>query len=415
MCSFRTPLTRHLDAPQQAAKNSSNRALLALKRRASSLRTMKQLTYVGKGRLEWWDAPRPVLLAPTDALVRPFAVARCDIETAFFRHNLSPLLRLGVASHLLSPRLLDDFGARPLSGPMGVGHECVAQITEIGSEVSARRVGDVVVVPYQISCGACQLCNRGRTAQCVTERPSPISAFGGFADPNQAWGGMLSDSLRVPFADHMLVPLPPVLDPASYASSSDNMVDGYRAVAPHLKELPGAPVFVVGGRARSIGLYAVAAAVALGSEQVVYVDWDEERLRTAELLGATPLPGPFKKLSTSSKVLERFPISVEASGKSSGLSLAMKALSVCGTCTVVALHWAKTSKLPLWDMYARNLNLQTGLVDARSHLPELLQLASTGKLDARSVVTTVASWSDAPDALVAKSTKVVIERPQLAL
>jgi alcohol dehydrogenase len=56
-------------------------------------------------------------------------------KTAFFRHGLSPLLRLGVATHLLSPGILDNFGSRPLAGPFAVGHECVAQVIEIGEAV----------------------------------------------------------------------------------------------------------------------------------------------------------------------------------------------------------------------------------------------------------------------------------------
>lgn len=64
-------------------------------------------------------------------------------------------------------------------------------------------------------------------------------------------------------------------------------------------------------------------------------------------------------------------------------------------------------------MYARNLTLQTGMVDARMMIPELLELGKTGKLDARSVVSTAASWRDAPEALLEGATKVVIERPRL--
>jgi alcohol dehydrogenase len=376
---------------------------------------MRELTYLGKGKLRWRDAEPPSLRDPQDALVRPFAVARCDLETAFFRHGLSPLLRLGVASHLLSPRLLDDLGKRPLAGPFAVGHECIAQVIEVGEDVRVRRVGDVVVVPYQISCGHCGLCSRGHTAHCETDRPSPISAFGGFADPNGAWGGMLSDALRVPFADHLLVPLPAGLDPISYASASDNIVDGYRSVAPGLKELPGAPVLVVGGRARSVGLYAVAVALALGSEQVVYVDQNKSRLAVAEKLGARVVERKPKALLKDELLKERFPLSVEASGTASGLNLALSALSVCGTCSIVALHWRKGTPLPLWDMYARNINVTTGLVDARTVLPQVLALAQTGRFNPRSVVSRVASWADAPDALLEASTKVIIERPQLLI
>ena len=83
--------------------------------------------------------------------------------------------------------------------------------------------------------------------------------------------------LDIPYADAMLVALPADLDPVRVASVSDNVPDGWRAVAPELEHRPGAPVLVVGG-AGDVALYGVAVAVALESEQVDYVDTDEQRL-----------------------------------------------------------------------------------------------------------------------------------------
>src|SRR5438874_1131425 len=81
-------------------------------------------------------------------------------------------------------------------------------------------------------------------------------------------------------ADAMLVPLPDGVDAAAVASVSDNVPDGWRAVAPQLQERPGAPVLIVGGGG-DVALYAAAVAVAAGSAQVDYVDTDERRLRVA--------------------------------------------------------------------------------------------------------------------------------------
>ena len=68
----------------------------------------------------------------------------------------------------------------------------------------------------------------------------------------------MSDLLRVPHADAMLVAVPAGLDPVQIASASDNIPDAFRTVAPHLRAKPDASVLVVGGSARSIGLYAAA-------------------------------------------------------------------------------------------------------------------------------------------------------------
>ena len=84
----------------------------------------------------------------------------------------------------------------------------------------------------------------------------------------------------------MLVPVPDGVNPLSLASASDNLPDAWRAVGPWLAKRPGTPVLIVGGGARSIGLYAAGMAVALSAARVDYVDHDPERLAIAESLGA---------------------------------------------------------------------------------------------------------------------------------
>src|SRR5439155_275358 len=76
------------------------------------------------------------------------------------------------------------------------------------------------------------------------------------------YGGMLSDLVRVPYAEPMLAPVAPDLDSVALASVSDNVLDGYRAVAPHLAQLPGAEVLIVSHGLKSVPLYAAQTAVA---------------------------------------------------------------------------------------------------------------------------------------------------------
>ena len=94
-------------------------------------------------------------------------------------------------------------------GPFPFGHECVAEVTEVGDAVSAVAPGDVVGVPFQISCGECEGCRRGRTGDC--ERVERMAMYGLPMGTN--YGGFLSDSARVPFADAMLVPVPDDIEP----------------------------------------------------------------------------------------------------------------------------------------------------------------------------------------------------------
>jgi alcohol dehydrogenase len=214
---------------------------------------MQQLTYVKKRVLEWRDVPEPTLHSPQEAIVRPFVAARCDTDVVPLYYNAATPMKLGLAIHYLDPLVRDVLGSDPFRGPYPFGHECVAQVVECGGDVKNVRRGDGVIVPWAISCGRCFNCEHDLTSKCTNVGDTLFSAYG-FGSAMGPWGDAVSDKLRVPYADAMLVAVPAGVDPVAIASASDNMPDGWRTVAPHLQRYPGAPVLVVGGLARSIGL-----------------------------------------------------------------------------------------------------------------------------------------------------------------
>ena len=259
---------------------------------------MRQLTLDGEGRIGWHDVPEPELRGDGEALVRPLAVATCDMDLMIARAE------------------------SPFPPPIALGHEGVAEVVEVGSAVRSVRVGDRVVVPFQISCGTCERCRRGGTDAC--QSVAPMSMYG-FGAAGGAWGGLLSDLVRVPFADAMLVRVPDGLEPTAVASASDNIPDGWRLVAPFLAERPGADVLVLGGGTRSIALYAVGIAVALGAGRVDYVDDDTGRLGVASDLGANVLERDPEK--------HAYGIVGDGSSSPAGLQLALDATEPGGHCT----------------------------------------------------------------------------------
>jgi alcohol dehydrogenase len=201
----------------------------------------------------------------------------------------------------------------------------------------------------------------------------------------------------------MLVRLPAGADLVGLASAGDNMANGYRAVAPYLANHPGAPVLVRGGRSASIGLYAVFFAVALGSEKVVYWDDDRERLGLAQALSATVTEGPVT-------TRERFAIGVNASGTAKGLCDTLGALAPAGVCTTTFPYDAAKVELPLLEMFAKGLTLVTGGENSAVHLEAMLTLIAERQLDPGGVVTRVAVWDDAAEALLEPTPKLVITR-----
>ena len=122
---------------------------------------MRQLTYLKKNTLKWWDVADPVLQLPTDVIVRPLAAARCDGDKVFLFHDVTRAIKLGMALHYLDPVNRDLFGTDPCKGPFAVGHECVGEVYACGEAVKGFKRVDKVIVPWAISCGSCAHCHLG--------------------------------------------------------------------------------------------------------------------------------------------------------------------------------------------------------------------------------------------------------------
>jgi alcohol dehydrogenase len=338
---------------------------------------MEALTWTGDG-IEVRDAEAPSMQGDGEALVRPVAVATCDLDS------------------------LMVVGATPFPAPIALGHECVAEVVDVGDGVRSVAPGTLVSVPFQVSCGECAGCLRGHTGNCRTVPPFSMYGFG---QAGSNWGGFLSDTVRVPFADHMLVPLPAGIDPLAVASASDNIADAWRTVGPPLERDPGAAVLVMGGAgAGSIGLYAAAIALALGAERVLYVDADAGRRATAEGFGA-------EAQDRSDKRPGRFQITVDASGDVDQLVLALRSTEPDGICTSAAMYFGEQPSMPLLEMYMKCVTFVTGRVHARPAIPHVLELAGAGKLQPERVTTRVVDWDDAAAALLERDwTKLVFRR-----
>lgn len=374
---------------------------------------MRELTILGKNKLKWVEKDEPKITTPQSAIIRPLVSSRCDGDSLFLFHNYSELIKLGVNLHLLDKRIFETFGKNPVKPPFCVGHECIGEITEVGDEVSNFKVGDVVIIPWAISCGTCNTCNDGYYSNCsITNDDAIISAYG-FGHNTSDYGGTMSDFITVPFADGMLIQLPADVNPYHCSALSDNISDAFRTIAPHIKQHPEAPVLVIGGAAQSIGLYAVYFAKIFGSSQIDYIDQSTTRLKMAESLGANAIRVDKKtKFDTFHKSLlkDGYPITVDCSGEEPKLNLAIRSLASGGFCTSTAFYFKKGTKLPLWEMYTRSATFHMGISHPRRDIPEILPLIQSGELQPEKVITKIADWEDAEEAYLEKTTKLVVKR-----
>jgi threonine dehydrogenase-like Zn-dependent dehydrogenase len=369
---------------------------------------VRELAFIRSGRLAWRDRDAPILRDPGDAIVRPFIAARCDGDTVPIHRPVSRLMQAGIAVRAIDPVVGCICGRVPFRGPFAIGHECVAQVLAVGSGVQRVRVGQTVVVPWAVSCGTCEPCRRGLTSKCATTTSATLAAYG-LGPASGPWGGMVADELRVPFADHMLVAVPADVPPLRVAAASDNLADGWRSVVMPLRDRPGGSVLIIGGGAKSIGLYAAGLAVAHGATVVHYVDDDPVRRRIAEAFGAHAFPAPARSRRRRTTPL-RYDVVVEASSRAAGLRRAIRSLANGGVCTAVGYYLATGTRVPLMHMYATDATLRVGVSHARAALPDLLAFVARTHFPAEQVTTLTAHWDDAPTAYATRTTKLVLQR-----
>ncbi len=337
---------------------------------------MKELLLTAPGKLAWQHAEEPVL-TKIGALVRPLAVSTCDFD------------------HLLYS------GHSGLPLPLAIGHECVAEVLAIGSDVTSISVGDRVSVPLQVNCGICRQCRAGRSSSC--EAVPWLSCFGlGLASGN--WGGAMSDIVAVPYADAMLTNLPAELSTASATCLSCNMPDAYRCVAPQLARNPGAPVLIVAGAFDNIALYSAGIATALGASQVDVYGIHPSARDKVEAMGARVLLGQNEIAGN------HYPIAVDASMDPEKLALAIHACEPAAELTLSTMYKAKSTPLPLMQMFEKCLSIATGQPDVRSSIKSVVQLLIAEQDKFALLIDEVQPWETASLAFATGQGKRVVMR-----
>ena len=150
--------------------------------------TMKAVTWQGPRDIRVDDVPDPTIVDPTDAIIRVTTTGLCGSDL-----------------HLMEP-------LAPFMWPGDVlGHEPMGVIEEVGSEVGDLAVGDRVVIPFNVSCGSCWMCERGLNSQCETsqnrDQGTGASLYGYSSLYGSVPGGQ-AEYLRVPYAGHAAMKVP---------------------------------------------------------------------------------------------------------------------------------------------------------------------------------------------------------------
>ena len=223
---------------------------------------MKAVVYQGPKDVAVTDVPDARIEDPNDILVRITTTNICGSDL-----------------HMYEGRTSFETGRV-------FGHENMGQVVEVGDAVRKVKVGQYVVLPFNVSCGFCKNCERGLTNYCLTMQPEPsfAGAAFGFADMGPYQGGQ-AELLRVPFGDFMALRLgeDAVERQTDYVMLADIFPTGY-----HATEMagvkPGDQTVIMGGG--PVGLMAAYSAILKGAGRVWVVDRHPDRLALAEKIGA---------------------------------------------------------------------------------------------------------------------------------
>ncbi|GHH40781.1 zinc-dependent alcohol dehydrogenase [Lentzea cavernae] len=227
---------------------------------------MKAVTWHGKRDVRVDTVPDPKIEAPTDAVIRVTSTGVCGSDLHLYE-VLGPFMTEGDV----------------------LGHEPMGIVEEVGAEVTDLKPGDRVVVPFNISCGHCYMCDRGLQSQCettqVTEQGKGAALFGYTRLYGQVPGGQ-AEYLRVPQAQYGPIKVPDGPPDDRFVYLSDVLPTAWQAV--EYAEIPAGGTVVVFGLG-PIGQMCARVALHKGAGQVIGIDLVQERLARAEARGVTVL------------------------------------------------------------------------------------------------------------------------------
>ncbi|GAB3897074.1 glutathione-independent formaldehyde dehydrogenase [Microbispora bryophytorum] len=226
---------------------------------------MKAVVYVGPRQVRVTTVPDARIERHTDVLVRVTTSNICGSDLHMYEGRTS----------FAPGRVL--------------GHENLGEVVEIGSAVDRVKVGDMVCLPFNISCGFCANCEKGLTAFCLTTNPDPCLAGAayGYADMGPYNGGQ-AELLRVPYGDFNCLVLPEDArdKQTDYVMLADVWPTGWHATMLACVQ-PGDTVAIYG--AGPVGLMAAYSALLRNASCVMVIDHHQDRLAKAEEIGAIPI------------------------------------------------------------------------------------------------------------------------------
>src|SRR5918995_1080605 len=326
---------------------------------------MRAVTWHGRADVRVDTVPDPTIQDPTDVVVEVTSSGICGSDLHLIE-VMAPFMTVGDV----------------------MGHEPMGVVREVGSEVTAVKAGDRVVVPFNISCGTCWMCSQGLQSQCETtqnrEQGFGASLFGYTKLYGQVPGGQ-AEYLRVPFGNTLPIKVPEGLPDDRFVYLSDVLPTAWQAVQ-YAATPPGGTLLVLG--LGPIGDMCTRIAHHLGIEHVYASDVVPERIARAAARGTHVIRSTDKddvvqqiQDATAGRgadaVMEKV-MQVVGIDRLAAFNTAIDAVRRGGTISLSGVYGGATDPVPLMRMFDKQIQLRMGQANVWRWVPDILPILTEG-------------------------------------
>lgn len=369
---------------------------------------MKATVWAGRNSVEVQTVPDPTILNDRDAIVRITSTAICGSDL----------------------HLYDGYIPTVKHGDV-LGHEFMGEVVEVGRGVSNLAIGDRVVVPFPIACGACSACDRELYSLCENSNPnagmaeklmghSPAGLFG-YSHMLGGFAGGQAEYARVPFADVGPLKIDDDLTDDQALFLSDILPTGYMGA--EMCDIKSGDIVAVWG-AGPVGLFAIMSAYLLGAAKVIAIDQVPYRLELARNIGATTVNfaetsvlGELRDLTAGrgpdhcidavgmearngTAVVDAYDRVKQAVRLETERPHALReALMSCrngGTVAIVGVYGGMMDKFPIGALMNRSLTVKAGQCHVQRYMRPLLDRIRNGEIDPTVIISHHLQLDEAP-------------------
>lgn len=369
---------------------------------------MLALNYRGPYRLRISEKPHPKIEHPEDAIVRVTRSCICGSDLHLY-HGLVPDTRVGST----------------------FGHEFIGVVEEVGSAVQKLKVGDQVMVPFNISCGKCAFCKQELYSNCHESNSCATAAGGifGYSHTTGGFAGGQAEYVRVPFADVGPTVIPQGMHPEDAVLLTDVVPTGYQAA--EMGGIKKGDTVVVFG-AGPVGIMAAKCAWLFGAGRVIVIDHVQYRLDFVRTYAPCEAYS-FKEMDDVVEFVKKTTdwygadvcidaVGCEAAGdlwqsitgrrmmlqagSATALHWAINSVKKGGIVSVVGVYGPTDNLVPIGNVVNKGLTIRANQASVKRLLPRLIDHVMSGRIIPREIITHRVALEDAPEAYRMFSSKL---------